>query len=135
MKLSPNFTLEELTRSTTAKKYRIDNTPTNKDVENLSKLCVFILQPIRDRYGKPLHISSGFRCKKLNQKVGGVTNSQHQYGEAADIDNGDKANAEIWDIIVHLIKSNVIDVGQLIKERSWIHISLPNGKHKNQIIG
>lgn len=136
MKLSNNFTLEELVKSNTAIVHKINNKPDEIQINNLSRLCNEILQPIRDKYGKPINISSGFRCQTLNKLVGGVPSSQHQYGMAADIDNGDKENKKLFDLIVHLIKSNVIDVGQLLWEHNgnWIHISLPDGKHINQIL-
>ena len=86
MKLSENFTLEELIRSNAAERMGFDNVPKDeKVVENLRSLCLEVLQPLRDYVGAPVHINSGYRCPELNMAVGGVKNSQHLRGEAADI--------------------------------------------------
>lgn len=79
------FTLRELTKSSTASKYHIDNTPTEDIVRNLQYGVDMVLVPLRRLYGKPIIITSGYRCPKLNQKVGGVANSWHTQGNAADI--------------------------------------------------
>lgn len=93
-----------------------------------------ILQPIRDKYGKPITVTSGFRSPSVNRLVGGSANSQHCKGEAADIKC--ENNKELWDLIVDMINNEEIVVGQLIDEKnlSWIHISLPNEKRRNQIL-
>lgn len=92
-----------------------------------------ILQPIRDKYGKPITVTSGFRSPSVNRLVGGSANSQHCKGEAADIKC--ENNKELWDLIIDMINNKKIVVGQLIDEKNlnWIHISLPNEKRKNQI--
>lgn len=133
MKITENFTYEELIESSIALKKKIDNTPTEEEKENLIRLTKEILQPIRTKYGKPITITSGFRCEKLNKAVGGVSTSQHRKGEAVDIIG--ENNKELWDVIVSMVKSGEITVGQLINEKklSWIHISLPTKKHKNKI--
>jgi zinc D-Ala-D-Ala carboxypeptidase len=84
MKLTENFTLAELTKSETAEKNNIDNTPDAEQIECLKQLCENILQPLRDDFQKPLIISSGFRSKKLSLLVGSKTTSQHCKGQAAD---------------------------------------------------
>ncbi len=84
LKLSADFTLGALVRSTTADRRGIDNTPTSREVENLRVLCQQILQPARDALGA-LSIQSGFRSETLNQAVGGVPNSDHRKGFAADV--------------------------------------------------
>lgn len=84
MKLTENFTLAELTKSETAEKNNIDNTPDAEQIECLKQLCENILQPLRDDFQKPLVISSGFRSKKLSLLVGSKTTSQHCKGQAAD---------------------------------------------------
>lgn len=136
MKLSKNFTLEELIRSNTANKYKINNKPNTDATAFLVELCEFILQPIRDKYGKPINITSGYRCSKLNKLVKGSSTSQHLFGQAADINNGVSENKIIFNIAKKLIEEGVITVGQLIDEKnySWVHISLPTNKHKNQIL-
>ena len=91
MKLSPHFSLSEFESSATATAKGIDNTLKHSDVDhcriidNLRALCLEVLEPLRRHLDRPLVISSGYRCKKLNQLVGGVRTSQHMTGEAADI--------------------------------------------------
>lgn len=133
MKLSKNFTLEELIHSSTADAKGIRNYPDQKAQENLKKLCIDILQPIRDKYGKPIYINSGYRNPELNRVLNGSQSSQHCKGEAADIDTNN--NKELWNLIVQMIKNGELTVGQLIDESNlaWIHISLPYTK-KNQIL-
>ena len=139
MKLTDNFTLEELIKSSTATKLNIDNNPTEEITSNLLELSTKILQPIRNVYGKPIVISSGYRCTKLNKAVGGVSTSQHVKGEAADIHTVSdtvQANKELFKLIEKMVKDGKIIVGQLIDEYNynWIHVSLPNSKHKKQIL-
>lgn len=138
-KLTQNFSLEELVASTTAKKNRIDNTPTPEVRANLEKLCKEVLQPIRNKYGRAITVTSGYRCPKLNAAVGGVKNSQHLLGQAADIKCTSTTKAVLFNIIKDMIKKGELTVGQLIweygtkKEPNWIHVSLPYSK-KNQIL-
>lgn len=79
------FTITELTKSATATKQGIDNTPSAEVTANLTALVDKVLDPLREIYGKPIYVSSGYRCPKLNKAVGGVSNSQHLKGEAADL--------------------------------------------------
>lgn len=134
MKLSKNFTLEELTHSSTADAKGIVNYPDNQSIKNLKKLCNDVLQPIRDKYGKPIYINSGYRNPQLNRVVGGSQSSQHCRGEAADIDTNN--NKELWNLIVDMIENKEIVVSQLIDEKNlaWIHIALYTGNKKNQIL-
>lgn len=137
--LTEHFTLEELTYSYTAKKYNIDNTPTKMQISELTRLCQDILEPIRQKTGKPIIISSGFRCKALNERIGGAKNSDHMYACAADIKCKGMTVKDLFDIIVDMIKNNEIEVRQLIDEYnySWVHISQNhkhNGYKKNQIL-
>ncbi len=83
--LSKSFTLEEFLHSNTATRAGIVQTPTDAEIANMRALCVNVLQPLRDFIDEPLHISSGFRNKRLNDLVGGSDSSQHMFGEAADI--------------------------------------------------
>lgn len=138
MNLSKNFTLEELTASPTAKAKGIDNTPTEKVIAELAKLCKTVLQPLREAYGKPIIVSSGYRCPALNTAVKGAKTSQHMLGQAADIktkSDNPKDNKELFDIAVKLMKEGKIVTGQIIDEYNydWVHISTPGG-HKNQIL-
>lgn len=134
-----NFSYDELIASATAKRLGLDNTPTPEEKEKLRKLAQEILQPIRDAWRSPIIVNSGFRSEAVNKAVGGVKNSQHRLGEAADITIGGKErNRKLFNFIYKLISTGKIKVGQLIDEYnySWIHVSLPrsNGKPNNQIL-
>ena len=83
--VSPDFSMKELAKSSTAEKLGIDNTPTPEASAQLSNLVTHVLDPLREMYGKPITVNSGYRCPKLNDAVGGAKNSQHMRGEAADI--------------------------------------------------
>lgn len=133
MKLSKNFSLQELIASATATKYKINNTPNNNVVNNLKDLANYCLQPIRDNYNKPVIISSGFRCMELNAKVGGARNSQHLIGQAADFK---VSGIEIDDVIEWCV--NNLEYDQLIDEyakgKHWIHISFNKGCNRKQTL-
>ena len=100
MKLSPNFTLAEMVATSHGK---LQDTPTPAVIQNLQKLCVLVLQPLRDKVGAPVYINSGYRSKKLNAKVGGVKNSRHLLGKAADIHCDNLAYAKV---IFDILKQN-----------------------------
>ena len=142
MKLTKNFTLEELVFSITANNHGINNTPSAEARACLKRLAVEILQPIRDAWGKPIVISSGYRCPKLNAIVGGVKNSQHILGQAADIKASNPSeNGKLHALIKRMVKNGQIKVGQLIWEYGnktnpkWVHVSLPRvGKTNNQLL-
>lgn len=135
-KLSPNFTLHELLASQTAKRKGIDEQfdPPQEIIDNLQFLCKNLLEKLRllnDE--RPLFISSGYRCPRLNKAVGGAKNSQHMQGQAADIDFGSrKANKVFFNRIV---KSG-IEFDQLLNEFdfAWVHISLKREGNRLQII-
>lgn len=117
MKLSNNFTLEELLVTSIG----VANIPSDIEIDNLRALCINVLQPVRDMIGRPIIITSGFRCKAVNAKVGGVWNSQHTKGEAVDITCGNRVlNRVLYEAIVEL---GVFD--QIINEHNylWVHIS------------
>lgn len=134
MKLSNNFTLEEMTKSATANKLGISNIPDVEGIKKLKELCTKILQPIRDKYGHPIIVTSGYRCKKVNEAVGGAKNSQHMKCEAADIKCTATTKAQLFFLIKKMMDDGEIKVGQLIweygnkKEPRWIHVSLPYTK-------
>lgn len=142
MKLSKNFSLEELVFSVTANNHGIDNTPNAEARAALKRLAVEVLQPIRDAWGQPIVVSSGYRCPRLNTAVGGVKNSQHILGQAADIKAADpKKNGELFRLIKRMVSKGQIKVGQLIWEYGnktnpkWVHVSLPRiGKQNNQVL-
>lgn len=136
MKLSNNFKLNELIYSSTAEVNRINNYPSPVEIDNLRALCENILQPIRDKWGSPLYVNSGYRSPILNRKVAGAPTSYHCSGNAVDITTRDtKKNKELFNMIVDMIKNKEITVGELIDEHrySWLHISNPI-KEKNQIL-
>ena len=140
MKLTNNFTLEELYASATAARKGIDNTPSPIVQQNLRMLAERILQPIRDEYKHAIIVTSGYRCAKLNVAVGGAKTSQHLTGCAADIKFTHTSKAYLFRLILRMIREGRIEVGQLIweygnaDEPSWVHISLPTAGKKNQIL-
>jgi len=113
MKISNNFTLEELTKSSTADRLGIDNTPNEEEVRNLEILAHFILQPIRDHWG-PVKVNSGFRCIELNRAIGSKDTSQHTSGQAADIE---VVGVDNWELAFWIAEN--ISFDQLILEFSW----------------
>lgn len=129
------FSIYELLHSDTAYKRQIENIPTWIEMDNLHRLGIKILDPIREKWGSGICVNSGFRCERLNELVGGVPTSQHRYGEAGDIEARNGKNRELFNLIVEMINNGEIEVGQLIDEHnySWIHISLPTEKHHNEI--
>ena len=137
-RISKNFTLDELTASETAKKRRIINAPGVDEVCNLCALVHHVLQPLRDAMGEPIKIGSGYRCPQLNRAVGGVSNSQHMKGEAADLCiDGDIQKGKRW---FEWIKTHC-DFDQLIWETNpktgnyWVHVSFhADGNNHKKVI-
>lgn len=128
------FTIAELTKSDTANKKNIDNSPSKQVETNLNQLITNILDPLREAYGEPIIVSSGYRCPALNKAVGGVTSSQHTLGQAADIhskSNTKENNKKIFD----LIKSLKLPFDQLINEYNykWVHVSY-SPRNRRQIL-
>ena len=119
MKLSPHFSYAEMVRTSIKR----DNTPTRAELVNLVRLCIYILEPARVSYGKPIYINSGYRSYFVNQAVGGVPNSAHCDGRAADlrVENNEQGKA-LFDIL----KENPW-VDQLLYEHKgrsrWIHVA------------
>ena len=97
------FTINELTRSTPARLNGIDNTPSQQVINYLTALVDNVLDPLREAWGKPIHVNSGYRCQALNKAVGGVPASQHMRGEAADITAGSReANRQLYSLMRQL---------------------------------
>jgi hypothetical protein len=120
--ISKNFTLEEMTSSAMAMDKRIDNTFSREVLYNLQLLVDHVLQPLRDLYGRPIHVHSGYRSVALNRAVGSADSSQHVLGQAADISVGGKVeNRALFDLIV----GSDILFDQLVDESDyqWIHVS------------
>lgn len=126
------FTIKELIKSTTATAKKIDNTPTKEVEDNLTKLVDKILDPLREAYGKPIKVNSGYRCPKLNRAVGGSATSQHVLGQAADITGGSKSENKI---LFDLIKSLKLPFDQLIWENGgvWVHVSF-GPRNRRQVL-
>ncbi len=125
-----HFTIEELSRSATAERLCIDNAPPPAAITALERLVRQVLDPLRDAWGAPIRITSGYRSDELNRAVGGVAHSQHTLGEAADITVGTpKQNARLWS----LLRSLNLPVDQAINEHDfqWIHVSCgPRNRRK-----
>ena len=124
MKLSSNFTLEELTISQTALRNDIDNIPNEEEIENLKQLCINILQPLRDDYQLPLVISSGFRSKELSSLVGSKPTSQHCQGSAADFTIPGVDNKKVFKHIIENLPFDQAILEYYNEDNSgWIHVS------------
>ncbi|MFC2321205.1 MAG: D-Ala-D-Ala carboxypeptidase family metallohydrolase [Prevotella nigrescens] len=130
--LSPHFTVGEFFRSGTAIRLGIDNNPdahpgegisTAEVVENLRALCTEVLEPLRRRVGRVI-VTSGYRCQELNKAVGGVWNSQHLKGEAADIFVPDTATAMRYGHILerHSAVQQLLLEPMGIQQKRWIHV-------------
>ena len=138
MQLSENLSLTEVTRSESAKRFGISNTPTPEHIENFKKLAVNIFQPIRKHFAKPIHISSGYRSLALNKVIKGSATSQHCSGEAIDIDmdGTDITNKQVFDFIKeHLNFDQLIwEFGNNVNP-DWVHVSYEStGKQRKQVL-
>jgi zinc D-Ala-D-Ala carboxypeptidase len=139
MKLSKHLELAEVIRSSTAKRLGIKNEPTAEHLANLKLLAENIFEPIREHFGRPIFISSGYRSAALNKATPGAsTTSQHSKGEALDIDlNGTEiSNKQVFEFI----KNNLV-WDQMIWEfgnkdnPDWVHVSYSStGKQRKQIL-
>ena len=115
MNLTTHFTLEEMLRSETAAKKGIENRINAEEVNNLKRLCEAVLEPLREHFGTPIRINSGFRCQALNKAVKGAATSYHTQGRAVDIPMRPGWLAYIRDHLPHT---------ELINEGTWIHVAL-----------
>jgi hypothetical protein len=137
MNLSANFSLKELTKSETATRLGIDNTPDEEALDNLKTLCDKVLQPVREHFGKSVTVNSAYRSPESNAAVGGSKTSDHCKGMAADIEIAGVANADLAQWIM-----NNLDYTQLILEfytqgipdSGWVHVSYdPNNLKKQEL--
>ena len=131
------FKFSELTASATAERLAIDNTPPRAAQQMLTVLVEQLLDPIRRRYGAPIIVTSGYRCPALNTAVGGVANSHHIIGCAADITAGSiERNRALFALIIDMQAAHAIRFTQLIAEKGyrWLHISYVPGMLRNQVI-
>jgi zinc D-Ala-D-Ala carboxypeptidase len=137
MNLSKNFTLAEMTKSETALRLGMDNTPGEQEISALKLLAERVLQPVRDHFGKGVKVNSGFRHPEVNAKVGGSKTSDHCRGQAADIEIPGVPNAEL----AEWIKDN-LEFRQLILEfytpgipdSGWVHVSYVPEDNKKQVL-
>ena len=132
------FTIPELTSSATAQREGIDNRPNKCAYQLLHVLVEQLLDPIREAWGAPIVVSSGYRCKELNALVGGAQYSHHILGCAADIIAGSKAeHRKLFKLIQQMQQAGKIRFTQLIWEGDgrWIHISYVPSDLKCQVIG
>lgn len=127
------FTLEELTRSYEASRRGIKNIPTEEEKRNLVKLTYNVLDPLRERYGSPIIVNSGYRSEELNKAVGGVSTSYHRKGMAADITTGTKEGNRrlFW-----ILKNSCIPFTELIDEKnySWLHVAYDEADLNREIL-
>ena len=133
-----HFSISELTASATALREGIDNRPNKCAYHLLHVLADQLLDPIREAWGEPIVVSSGYRCKELNTLIGGVKNSHHMLGCAADLIAGNKADhRRLFKLIQQMQQSGKIRFTQLIWEGDgrWIHISYVPGDLRCQVIG
>lgn len=136
MKISKHLELSELIRSESAKRHGIKNMPTPEHIENLKVLADKVFEPIREHFNVPIRISSGYRSKELNKKIGGSQTSQHSKGQAIDIDMDSTqiTNKQIFDFVLNNLKFD-----QLIWEfgndnnADWVHVSYAD-KNRNQAL-
>ena len=137
MKLSANFNLAELTKSQTATRKGIDNSPSPGHQDNLKSLCTHVLQPVREYFGRVVTVSSGYRSPELCIAIGSKTTSQHAKGEAADFEIFGVSNKELADYI-----NETLDYDQLILEfwnesdpnSGWVHCSYSENNNRKQYL-
>ena len=137
MKLSKNLSLSEVIKSNTALRRGIDNTPTDAHIENLKYLAEKVFQPLREHFGVPIYISSGYRSKSLNEAIGGSKTSFHSHGMALDLDqdgrNRGVSNADVF----YYIKNN-LPFSELIWEfgtkdnPNWVHVAIAKGRENEK---
>ena len=147
MKLSPNLSLAEVTKSATAIKRGIVNAPTQEHLQNLKLVAEHVFQPIREHFGKPLAVSSGYRSEQLNALIGGSKTSQHSLGQALDLDAdvyGGLTNAAVFHYIKdHLTFDQLIwEFGDEPCEKShteccspaWVHVSYKAAGNRGEVL-
>ncbi len=126
-----NFKMSELIHSDIAIKHSINNMPDINSLDCMLDLIVYCLQPIREKLNKPMIITSGYRCNKVNKLVGGKSNSQHLKGQAVDFIVKGMTPKQI----VEFICRSGISYDQLINEYDkWVHISFVKGKNRRQML-
>ena len=139
MKLSKYVSLAEVTRSDTAKRKGIDNSPTAEHLENLKVISEEVFDKVREYFGVPIFISSGYRSAALNKAIGGSATSDHNLGKALDLDQDGHGNGVTNADVFNYIKNN-LDFDQLIwefgtdKNPDWVHVGYRKGANRKQIL-
>ena len=137
MKLSKNLSLSEVTKSNTALRKGIDNNPTEAHIENLKYVAEKVFQPIRDHFGVPIYISSGYRSQALNEAIGGSTRSFHSHGMALDLDQ-DGRNKGVSNADVFFFIKDCLSYTELIWEfgdennPNWVHVAIAPGREEEK---
>jgi zinc D-Ala-D-Ala carboxypeptidase len=137
MKLTDNFSLAEMTKSDTALRLDIDNTPGPEEIENMTRLCECVLQPVRNHFGKGVKVNSGFRHPNVNAKVGGSKTSDHCKGMAADIEIPGVANANLAKWIVDNLEFRQVILEFYtpgVPDSGWVHVSYNPSDNKKQVL-
>lgn len=137
MNLTENFTLSEMTKSETALRHDMDNSPDQTAISNLQVLAVHVLQPVRDHYGKGVKVNSGFRHPDVNAKVGGSKTSDHCKGMAADIEIPGVPNAELAEWIRSNLPFTQVILEfytQGVPDSGWVHVSYDPANLKKQAL-
>ena len=137
MKLTENFSINELTKTQPAERKGIDNTPSTENQEHLKSLCVNVLQPIRDYFSKVVTISSGYRSPELCTAIGSKTTSQHAKGEAADFEIFGVSNKELADWVHYNINYDQLILEYWKEEdpnSGWVHCSYNEGNNRRQYL-
>jgi zinc D-Ala-D-Ala carboxypeptidase len=137
MKLTANFTLAEMTKSDTALRFDMENTPNDEQMANLVALCENVLQPMRDHFGKGVKVNSGFRHPDVNAKVGGSKTSDHCKGMAADVEIPGVANADLaqWIVDTCDFRQTILEFYTPgIPDSGWVHVSYNPSDNKKQVL-
>ena len=139
MQLSKYVSIGEVTYSDTAKRKGIDNTPTAKHMENLKVICAEVFDKVREHFGVPIFVSSGYRSAALNKAIGGSSTSDHNLGKALDLDQDGHGNGVTNADVFNFIK-NTLEFDQLIwefgtdKNPDWVHVGYREGANRKQIL-
>lgn len=138
--LTPNFSLAEMTRSSTARRLNINNVPTGNELKNLTRTAE-ALEKIREYIDAPISVSSGYRSPRLNTAIGGSKTSAHRYGSAADIDAAGYTSPQLAEKILEMMKKGMINIDQLILEYpergagAWVHVGFRwNSPMRGQVL-
>lgn len=137
MKLTANFSLEELTKSETALRLGLDNEPNDEQLANLVALCECVLQPVRDHFGKGVKVNSGLRTLAVNRAIGSADHSDHVKGMAADIEIPGVANSDLAQWIVDNLEFRQVILEFYtpgIPDSGWVHVSYNPGDNKKQVL-